>query len=173
MGRIATKAVANVWYKARLAAGAWDARMKSRAGAAEVLGISESAVSDTELEYEKAMTPDKAELMAVGYKAPHLINHYCSEQCPLGAWHDISAKQVELDEAVVKLLKDIKEARELTDKLLAVAYDNKLDKGEVAELSDAMNKLSNLSSTISEFKALYLSEKMRCDNECSNITGAA
>lgn len=173
MGRLATKASANVWYKARLAASRWDERMKSRAGAAEVLGISESAVSDTELEYEKAMTPDKAELMAVGYKAPYLINHYCSENCPLGAWHDISAKQVELDEAVIKLLKDIKEARELTDKLLAVAYDNKLDKSEISELEGALGTLGRLSSTISEFKALYVAEKMRCGNEHTDLVGVA
>ena len=173
MGRVATKAAANVWYKARLAAAKWDERLKSRLGAAEVLGISESAVSDTELEYEKAMTPDKAEVMAVGYKAPYLVNHYCSENCPLGAWHDISAKQVELDEAVVKLLKDIKEARNLTDELLSVAYDNKIDKFEIKQLAVTMETLGRLSSTISEFKSLYLAEKMRCEDGCSAFDGVA
>ena len=49
MGREATKAIGNPWYEARMEAAKWDDRLLSREGAAELLGMSVSAVADAEL----------------------------------------------------------------------------------------------------------------------------
>lgn len=48
MGREATKAIGNPWYEARMEAAKWDDRLLSREGAAELLGMSVSAVADIE-----------------------------------------------------------------------------------------------------------------------------
>lgn len=60
MGREATKAIGNPWYEARMEAAKWDDRLLSREGAAELLGMSVSAVADAELNLTKCMPPDKA-----------------------------------------------------------------------------------------------------------------
>lgn len=73
MGREATKAIGNPWYEARMEAAKWDDRLLSREGAAELLGMSVSAVADAELNLTKCMPPDKAVQMADLYKAPHLL----------------------------------------------------------------------------------------------------
>ena len=51
MGREATKAAGNPWYEARINASKYDDRLKSREGAAELLGMSVSSVTDAELGY--------------------------------------------------------------------------------------------------------------------------
>lgn len=83
MGRRATKAAENPWFKARMNAATYDGRLSSREGAAELLGMSVSAVSDAELGLSKCMPVDKAVLMADRYNAPYLLNHYCLNECHL------------------------------------------------------------------------------------------
>ena len=73
MGRDATKAVGNVWFEARKEAAKYDDRLQSREGAAELLGMSRSAVADAELGISKVMPVDKAVLMADLYRQPQLL----------------------------------------------------------------------------------------------------
>ena len=60
MGRDATKAAGNPWYEARMEAAKYDGRLSSREGAAELLGMSVSALADAELGLYKVMPADKA-----------------------------------------------------------------------------------------------------------------
>lgn len=93
MGREATKASGNPWYEARKKAAEYDDRLCSREGAAERLGMSVSAVADAELGLSKCMPVDKAVLMADLYRAPHLLNHYCLHECPIGCRHSLSDEE--------------------------------------------------------------------------------
>lgn len=67
MGREATKAAGNPWYEARIKASQYDDRLASREGAAELLGMSTSAVADAELGLSKCMPVEKAVIMADRY----------------------------------------------------------------------------------------------------------
>lgn len=53
MGRDASKSANNVWRIARLEAAKWNDKLNSRAGAAELLNMSEDAVRDTECNMNK------------------------------------------------------------------------------------------------------------------------
>lgn len=108
MGREATKASGNPWYEARKKAAEYDDRLCSREGAAERLGMSVSAVADAELGLSKCMPVDKAVLMADLYRAPHLLNHYCLHECPIGCRHSLSDEVLGIDRVTVKLLKSLK-----------------------------------------------------------------
>lgn len=108
MGREATKAIGNPWYEARMEAAKWDDRLLSREGAAELLGMSVSAVADAELNLTKCMPPDKAVQMADLYKAPHLLNYYCLHECPIGKDRPVSEEVVPIERVTVKLLKGMK-----------------------------------------------------------------
>ncbi|WP_320957725.1 helix-turn-helix transcriptional regulator, partial [Enterocloster asparagiformis] len=83
MSKIATKAVGNVFYKARFQAAKTNDRLNSREGAAEELGIDRTRLARIELG-SIAPYPEEVLLMADVYHAPELRNIYCREMCPLG-----------------------------------------------------------------------------------------
>ncbi len=124
MGRDATKAASNPWYQARIKASEYDERLRSREGAAELLGMSVSSVADAELSLSKCMPVDKAVLMADLYKAPHLINHYCLNECPIGCRHCISDEVIDIERATLKLLKilDVDRLHEIKKKLSSLMF---------------------------------------------------
>ena len=103
MGRDATKAAGNPWYRARKKAAEYDDRLSSREGAAERLGMSVSSVADAELGLAKCMPVDKAVLMADLYNAPWLLNHYCLNECPIGCRQSISDEVLGIERVTVKL----------------------------------------------------------------------
>ena len=111
MGRDAMKAAGNPWYEARKKASEYDDRLRSREGAAELLGMSVSSVADAELDLSKCMPVDKAVLMADLYKAPHLLNYYCLNECPIGCRHCISDEVIDIERATLKLLKILDEEK--------------------------------------------------------------
>ena len=108
MGRRATKAAENPWFKARMNAATYDGRLSSREGAAELLGMSVSAVSDAELGLSKCMPVDKAVLMADRYNAPYLLNHYCLNECPIGCRLPISDEVLDITHVTVRLLQNLR-----------------------------------------------------------------
>lgn len=119
MGRRATKAAENPWFKARMNAATYDGRLSSREGAAELLGMSVSAVSDAELGLSKCMPVDKAVLMADRYNAPYLLNHYCLNECPIGCRLPISDEVLDITHVTVRLLQNLRvdDLKEVKEKL--------------------------------------------------------
>lgn len=156
MGREATKAVGNPWYEARKEAAKWDTRLCSREGAAELLGMSVSSVSDAELGLTKCMPPDKAVLMADLYKAPHLLNYYCLHECPIGCDRPVSADVLSIERVTVKLLREMKVERlaDIKDRLLEIAADGSISDDEISDLKQITEYLESLSKTVSELKII-------------------
>ena len=156
MGRDATKAAGNPWYQARIKAAKYDDRLLSREGAAERLGMSVSSVADAELGLSKCMPVDKAVLMADLYKAPHLLNHYCLNECPIGCRQSISAEVYEIDRVTVKLIKRLRvsELDSIKDKLVDISDDGIVDESEKPELKEVLKYLDDLAKTISELMTI-------------------
>lgn len=156
MGRDATKALGNPWYEARKNAAKYNEKLLSREGAAEMLGMSVSSVADAELGLTKCMPVDKAVLMADLYKAPHLLNHYCLNECPIGCRHCISEEVCDLDRITVKLLKNLKvdDLENVKDKMLEIAEDGRITEDEKPELKEILDYLESLAKTVSELKIL-------------------
>lgn len=156
MGRGATKAVGNVWYEARINAAKYDDRLYSREGAAERLGMSEDAVKNTELGLDKHMPVEKAVLMADLYKAPHLLNHYCLHECPIGCSLPISEEVSNIDRVTVKLIKKLRvdDIERVKDKLVDIAEDGIISDDEKPELKKILEYLEDLSKTVSELKII-------------------
>ena len=72
MGRTATKANSNICFRCRKEASAYNDKLSSREGAAELLGLSVSSLADYELGVTKVIPVDKIVLMADLYNAPEL-----------------------------------------------------------------------------------------------------
>lgn len=156
MGRGATKAAGNVWYEARIAAAKWNQRLNSREGAAEELGVSTDAVNSVERGLYKCMPVDLAVIMADVYNAPHLLNHYCLNECPIGCHQALSDEVVDIDRVTVKLLKSLRvdELEEIKDKLVDIAEDGKITEDEKPDLKEILDYLDGLAKTVSELRII-------------------
>ena len=158
MGRRPTKAGENPWYKARMEAAKYDDRLLSREGAAERLGMSVSAVSDAELGLSKCMPVDKAVLMADLYKAPHLLNWYCLNECPIGCRLPLSDEVLGIDRVTVKMLKNLRvdDIKNVKEKLIDIAADGVISNDEKPDFREVLGYLDELARTISELKTIGL-----------------
>ena len=158
MGRRPTKAGENPWYKARMEAAKYDDRLLSREGAAERLGMSVSAVSDAELGLSKCMPVDKAVLMADLYKAPHLLNWYCLNECPIGCRLPLSDEVLGIDRVTVKMLKNLRvdDIKDVKEKLIDIAADGVISDDEKPDFREVLGYLDELARTISELKTIGL-----------------
>ena len=156
MGRGAIKAAGNPWYEARMAAAKHDERLASREGAAEMLGMSISAVSDAELGLTKIMPVDKAVLMADLYNAPELLNYYCLNECPIGGRRPISDKMIDIERATVKLTKILRKETVQWFKhgLQDIAADGKVGEEEFEDFDRIVDELREVSKVISELEII-------------------
>ena len=156
MGRKATIASGNVWYEARIEAAKTNEKLTSRFGAADEAGMSEDAIKNTELGLEKQMPVEKAVILADLYGAPHLLNHYCLHECPIGRNKPISDEVITIEHATVKLLKSLRvsELDVLKNKLVDIAEDGKVTADEEEDLEEILSYLSQLSKTISELRII-------------------
>lgn len=156
MGRRATKAVGNRFYEARMEAALYNERLSSRAGAAEVLGVSEDVVKDAELGLHKCIPVDLVMLMADAYNAPDLMNYFCLSECPIGKDREISDKMYTIDRVTVRLLKSLKlsQLEQVKDRLLDIAEDGIVSVNEIEDLREILVYLGTISRTISELKLI-------------------
>jgi len=156
MGRDAKKAAGNPWYEARINAAKYDDRLSSREGAAERLGMSAPSVADAELGLTKFMPVDKAVLMADAYNAPHLLNHYCLNECPIGCRRPLSDEDLDIDRVTVRLLKNLKvsQLNDIKDKLLDIAEDGVISDEEKPDLKEVMEYLNELARALSELQTV-------------------
>ena len=161
MGRKATIASGNVWYKARIEASKSNDKLKSRFGAADAAGMSEDAIKNTELGLEKQMPVEKAVILADLYDAPHLLNHYCLHECPIGANRPFCDEMLTVEHVTVKLLKSMKvdQLEELKDRLIDIAEDGEITAEEYDQLDDIVRYLDRIARSISALK--NISKKKR------------
>lgn len=154
MGREATKAAGNPWYEARIRASQYDDRLASREGAAELLGMSTSAVADAELGLSKCMPVEKAVIMADRYNAPYLLNHYCLHECPIGCRHSLSDAVLNIERITLKLAKRMRleHVEAVRDKLVDIAEDGVISECERDDMEDILNYLGELAKVISELQ---------------------
>ncbi len=152
MGTRATKAAGNRYYQARMAAASYDERLKSREGAAELLGIHPSTLSDYELGLTKVMPVDAVMRMAELYNAPELRNYYCRMECPLGADCVPELCDDGLDRTALKILGALARGDEVKDSLLDIVSDGKITPDELPRMEQITDYLDKVSAAAAELK---------------------
>ncbi|MBQ4348418.1 MAG: helix-turn-helix domain-containing protein [Clostridia bacterium] len=102
--------------------------------------------------------PEDILIMAKGYKAPHLCNHYCSRQCPIGQEYVPEIKTSELSQIVLEMLAHLNSMNSEKDRLVEITYNGRIDSHEMDDFIRIQQKLEHISLTV---EALQLwSEKM-------------
>ena len=167
MGRGATKATGNVWYEARIEAARYNEKLCSREGAAELLDMSVSAISDMELDITKFMPVDKAVRVADLYKAPQLRNYYCKNVCPIGKNKPVAVELDTIELVTVRLLKALQTeaVEDIRRKLLEIAEDGVVSEDEVVDLDAVTDCLNNLAKQISSLQIILSIVKGQHDGD--------
>lgn len=154
MGSGCTKDNQNVYFRARKAAAEYNEKLFSREGAAELLGISLSAVADYELGITKFVPVDKVVLMADLYNSPELRTWYCKHECPIGKHIPLATQAGGIEGIALRLLKefDTKQIKEMNKKLIDITADGIISDDEKPVLEEIIGRLDELSVAISELK---------------------
>ena len=144
----------NVYFKARKKAAAYNERLYSREGAAELLGISLSTLADYELGNTKVVPVDKVVLMADLYNSPELITGYCMRECPVHGFLPLATEEKSIQGIALRLLRGFneEELKHMKDDLIDITEDGIISDDEVPRLKAILERLDKMAETISEMK---------------------
>ena len=142
----------NVYFKARKKAAAYNERLYSREGAAELLGISVSTLADYELGNTKVVPVDKVVLMADLYNSPELITGYCMRECPVHGFLPLATEEKSIQGIALRLLKRFNEneLEHMKEDLIDITEDGLISEDEVPRLKAILERLDVMAETISE-----------------------
>lgn len=144
----------NIYFRCRKEAALRNDRLNSREGAAELLGLSVSSLSNYELGITKAVPVDSVVMMADLYGAPEMKAYYCKNACPIGADKDICTQPGSIESLAVRMacLAKGDTFAKMTDRLLDIARDGRVSAAEKAELEEVASQLGELEQFIQELR---------------------
>lgn len=152
MGASPTKAAGNIYCQARIRASETNDRLKSREGAAELLGISTSSLSEYELGITKIVPADKVVLMSDLYNAPELMNEYCATSCPIGERCVQKIDVEDIDRLTLKMLGAFNQAEGVSQTLITIMADGVVSEDELPQMEIVLGLLDNLGNRIQALK---------------------
>ena len=141
-----------VYHQSRLKAAAFNDKLKSREGAAELLGCSVSTLSNYELAVTKIVPPDAVVMMADLYNAPELKNHYCATECPIGCGRVAPLELSELEKLTLKILVSLKNVGYVQETLIEIAADGIISGDEMGEFKKVISMLDSISKSAQALK---------------------
>ena len=163
MPKMATKAADSVFYKARMEAAKWNDRLSSREGAAEVTGLDRTRIAYIELGTTNPY-PEEILILADCYNAPELCNHYCSRMCPIGCQTVEPVEIRELESATLQLLSSIRGLPKITDNLIDIVEDGKIDEDEREDMESILHQLKQAANKIKALELVY-EKRLRTQGE--------
>lgn len=139
----------NIYFAARKKAAEKDSRLKSREGAAELLGLCVSSIASYELGTIKNIPVDIVVMMADLYGAPELLACYCKHDCPIGAGKEIVTKAASIESIAVRLnlALTFEKINLMKETALIIAADGEIEKEELklmAEINNGLNEVERL-----------------------------
>lgn len=160
MGNGYIKGNENIYFRARKKAAMYNEKLYSRAGAAELLGISVSTLADYELGITKIVPSDKIVLMADLYNCPEFKYRYCKCECPIGKTMPIATQLRSVEGAALRLVHEFEtyRIRELVKGFVVIASDGVISDDEKEKLRKMLDEAYQLAETLSE--VMLLGEKV-------------
>lgn len=152
MGKKATKAADNMYYRARSEAAKSNADFASREKAAEIIGIDRTRLARIELG-NISPYPEEAKAMADAYNTPELCNTYCARECPIGRESVPEIIIDDFDRLALKTLGSLKDIDSIRTSLISIAEDGIIDEKERSAFEDILDSLEKISANA---KALQL-----------------
>lgn len=102
--------------------------------------------------------PDEVVIMADKYKAPHLCNYYCANECEIGKQYVPEIQIKDLSHIVLEMLSSLNSVKRKQERLIDITADGVIDESEVEDFINIQEELERISITV---EALQLwSEQM-------------
>lgn len=146
----------NIYLSCRKKAAKTNEKLKSRESAAELLGISTSALANHELGVTKNVPVDTVVMMADLYHASELKNWYCRNECPIGCNMPLVTEPGNIQGIAIRILHclDEEQIRSTTKSLINIAAHDRLSEDDRQELVTMMGTLNKMSMAISGLQVL-------------------
>jgi len=142
MGKVSTKENKNIYHSTREELGL------SREAASELLGTIPPERIER-IENEKIVPhPEDILAMSKGYKAPHLCNYYCSNECPIGQEYVPEIKVKDLSQIILEMLASLNSMKKSQEKLIEITADGVIDDDELADFIHIQEELERISITV-------------------------
>lgn len=151
MSSYPTKAAGNIYCQCRKAAVVKNEKLRTREGAAEVLGYSVSALAGWELDTDRP-SPEAVLTMSEAYQAPELKSHYCRNICPLGAGMP-ELKVRDIDRITIMAIASIRKVCQSKENLLDIVADGVITEEEKPTLAEIIKNLDELTEIAQSLKA--------------------
>ena len=107
--------------------------------------------------------PDEVLLMADGYKAPHLCNHYCANGCPIGARYVPEVPERELSQIVLEMLASLNSVQRMQERLIEITADGRITRDETADFARIRRELERISVTVETLQLWTETQEARGD----------
>ncbi len=157
MARMSTKENKNIYQQLR------EAQKWSREKASEEMeGIQADRIERIESGKSTAH-PDEIVIMAEKYKAPHLCNYYCANECEIGKQYVPEVKMKDLTQIVLEMLSSLNTAKKKQERLIEITADGQIEKDEVEDFIDIQDELEKMSLTVESLR--LWSEKMLAEGK--------
>lgn len=150
MGRASVKENKNIYQQTREKLGL------TREQASMEMEVSSSRLE--RIENEKIIPEPKDIIeMATRYKAPHLCNYYCANECMIGYKYVPQVDEKQLSEIVIKMLASLNSIESKKDRFVEISADGTIDTAELDDFIMMSEELERISSTATALK-LWLDE---------------
>lgn len=101
------------------------------------------------IENEKIVPhPDDILIMSEKYKAPHLCNYYCANECPIGQQYVPEVKAKELSQIVLEMLASLNAMNKKKERLIEITADGRVEKDEIDDFIFIQQELERISVTV-------------------------
>jgi len=142
MGRVSVKENKNIYQLKREELGL------SREKASEILEMIPPERIE-KIENERSLPhPDEVLVMASAYKDPHLCNHYCANECPIGQEYVPEVKVKDLSYIVLEMLASLNSMQKKKERLIEITADGIVDENEVNDFIEIQEELEKISITV-------------------------
>ena len=142
MARKSTKQNKNIYQRTREALGL------TREEASGLLGTM-SPERIEKIENERSMPhPDEVLLMSDQYQQPSLCNHYCANQCPIGAQYVPEIKVKDLSQIVLETIASLNAMQRQKERLIEITVDGKISGDELEDFVNIQEELEKISIAV-------------------------
>lgn len=152
MGGCHKRTQENPFYRARMDAAAYNDVLRSREGAAEALGVHPSTIANYELGTRCSPQPDLVLMMADLYRAPELLNFFCSNECPIGLETVAELSLNGIDRIAIQTLSSLKDVESVKDSLIEIVADGVVSADEEAALEQILAHLEAIAKAAKELR---------------------
>ena len=107
--------------------------------------------------------PDEILAIAEAYKAPAIINYYCTHDCDIGGRYISEVKPKELSQIAIETLNSLNKLARVKDRLLEIVEDGTISADEAEDFCTIKSNLDKIARAVESLQ-LWLNESIAKGN---------